>query len=306
MCFNWSRWVRGSGLDGVEWLVRAIGHDFNTAKPTGPNAIDVAATSALATCKPAPARKDETMHPRLTARMEQTQPIPVLLWQFAEPRLCISSGPLGGGIGARDWVVNATVPLDYDRTDPDRHLTEIGSALKLVGTGCGLLTAVDVTRHHLAADSGVHAAATVGLSSPAWAAAPDRHFRRELPSGVRTTAFADYRPSSTDRSPMVTSTGRGRSTSWLRCRRGCLQAALVNAVATATEAEVQALYETGVRATGTASDAIVVHCPTDGTPETYGGPRSAFGARIARAVRAAVLAGAQSWISGPPERRPDL
>nr|WP_241666455.1 adenosylcobinamide amidohydrolase [Mycobacterium marseillense] len=29
-----------------------------------------------------------------------------------------------------------------------------------------------------------------------------------------------------------------------------------------------------MRATGTASDAIVVHCPTDGTEETYGGPRS--------------------------------
>jgi adenosylcobinamide hydrolase len=76
-------------------------------------------------------------------------------------------------------------------------------------------------------------------------------------------------------------------------------AALVNAVATATEAKVQALHETGVRATGTASDAIVVHCPTDGAAETYGGPRSAFGARIARAVHAAVLTGARFWISGP-------
>jgi adenosylcobinamide hydrolase len=84
------------------------------------------------------------------------------------------------------------------------------------------------------------------------------------------------------------------------------QAALVNAVATATEAKVQALYETGVRATGTASDAIVVHCPTDGTGETYAGPRSVFGARIARAVRTAVLAGTRSWISRPPERRSDL
>ena len=184
MCFNWSRWVRGSGLHGVEWRVRAIGHDFNTAKPTGPNAIDAAATSALATCKPAPARKDETVHPRLTARMEQTHPIPVLLWQFAEPRLCISSGPLGGGIGARDWGVNATVPLDYDRTDPDRHLTEIGNALKLVGTGCGLLTAVDVTRHHLAADSGAHAAATVGLFQPGLGG----RARPALPPRVRRTA----------------------------------------------------------------------------------------------------------------------
>jgi adenosylcobinamide hydrolase len=251
-------------------------------------------------CKPAAAREDETMHPRLTARVEQTRPMPVLLWQFAEPRLCISSGPLGGGIGAQDWVVNATVPLDYDRTDPDRHLTEIGTALNLVGTGSGLLTAVDVTRHHLATDSGVHAAATVGLSSPAWAAAPDRHFRRELPSGVRTTAFADYQ--TVEYRPL---------TGGDEYRVGTINivvavpvrlspAALVNAVATATEAKVQALYDTGVRATGTASDAIVVHCPTDGTAETYGGPRSAFGARIARAVHAAVLTGARFWISGPP------
>ena len=243
------------------------------------------------------------MHPRLTERVEQTRPLPVLLWQFAEPRLCISSGPLGGGIGTRQWVVNATVPLNYSRTDPDRHLTEIGSALKLVGTGCGLLTAVDVTHHHLAADSGVHAVATVGLSSPAWAAAPDRDFRRELPPGVRTTAFDDYqtveyRPLTDGNEYQV-----GTINIVVAVPVRLSEAALVNAVATATEAKVQSLYETGVRATGTASDAIVMHCPTDGTAETYGGPRSAFGARIARAVHAAVLAGARSWISGPPERR---
>jgi adenosylcobinamide amidohydrolase len=77
------------------------------------------------------------------------------------------------------------------------------------------------------------------------------------------------------------------------------EAALVNAVATATEAKVQALHEAGIRATGTASDAVVVHCPTDGTAEPFGGPRSTFGARIARAVHAAVLAGGRSWLSGP-------
>jgi adenosylcobinamide hydrolase len=223
------------------------------------------------------------MQPTLTARVEQTQPIPVLVWQFPEPRVCISSGPLGGGVGARNWVVNATVPLDYDRTDPDHHLTEIASALKLVGTGCGLLTAVDVTRRHLASDGGVHATATVGLSSPAWAAAPDHHFRREL---------SRYRAGTIN---VVVAVPVRLSA-----------AALVNAVATATEAKAQALHETGVRATGTASDAIVVHCPTDGPAETYGGPRSTFGARIARAVHASVLAGARSWNPGAansPERQ---
>ncbi|OBJ15200.1 adenosylcobinamide amidohydrolase [Mycobacterium sp. 1245801.1] len=207
--------------------------------------------------------------------MEQRRSIPVLVWRFAEPRMCVSSGPLGGGIGARDWLVNATVPLDYDRTDPDRHLTEIGAALRLNGAGCGLLTAVDVTRHHLAADGGVHATATVGLSSPAWAAAPDHHFRREAPYRVGTINIVVAVP--------------------VRLS----EAALVNAVATATEAKVQALHEAGIRATGTASDAVVVHCPRDGTAEQFGGPRSTFGARIARAVHAAVLAGGRSWLAGP-------
>ncbi|OBJ10542.1 adenosylcobinamide amidohydrolase [Mycobacterium sp. 1482292.6] len=207
--------------------------------------------------------------------MEQRRSIPVLVWRFAEPRMCVSSGPLGGGIGSRDWLVNATVPLDYDRTDPDRHLTEIGAALRLDGAGCGLLTAVDVTRHHLAADGGVHATATVGLSSPAWAAAPDHHFRREAPYRVGTINIVVAVP--------------------VRLS----EAALVNAVATATEAKVQALHEAGIRATGTASDAVVVHCPSDGTAEQFGGPRSTFGARIARAVHAAVLAGGRSWLAGP-------
>lgn len=243
------------------------------------------------------------MHPTLTARVEHSQRIPVLFWRFSEPRLCISSGPLGGGIGVRDWVVNATVPLDYERTDPDRHLSEIGTALNLSGTGCGLLTAVDVTRHHLAADCGVNAAATVGLSCPAWAAAPDGHFRYELPSGVESTTAAKekavaYRPMRREGEYRV-----GTINIVVAVPARLSRAALVNAVATATEAKVQALHETGVQATGTASDAIVIHCPAAGTAETYGGPRSTFGARIARTVRSAVLAGALSWNSAPAVRR---
>ncbi|WP_390888015.1 adenosylcobinamide amidohydrolase [Candidatus Mycobacterium wuenschmannii] len=208
--------------------------------------------------------------------MEHGRPTPVLLWRFAEPRLCISSGPLGGGIGLRDWAINATVPLDYQRTDPDRHLMEIAARLDLSGSGCGLLTAVDVSRHHHASDGGVCASATVGLSSPTWAAAPDGHFRRELPSG----AFPVGTINIVVAAPVQLS-----------------PAALVNAAATATEAKVQALHEAGLLATGTASDAIVVHCPTGGSAEAFGGPRSTFGARIARAVHAAVLAGAESWMS---------
>ena len=66
-------------------------------------------------------------------------------------------------------------------------------------------------------------------------------------------------------------------------------AALVNAVATATEAKAQALRELGIAATGTATDAVTVLCPPTGPVEAYGGPRSRWGARLARAVHEAVL-----------------
>ncbi|MGA8116549.1 MAG: adenosylcobinamide amidohydrolase, partial [Actinocatenispora sp.] len=228
------------------------------------------------------------MDPRLAHRTEAGYPVPVLVWRFDHPRIAICSGPLGGGIGVRDWLLNATVPLDYARRDPDVHLTEIAAALDLPGTGAGLLTAVDVTRHAVSVDGGVGATATVGLSSPAWAAAPDGHFRRELPARHgRPTGFDDYqlveyRPGTINIAVAVP------------VRLG--PAALVNAVVTATEAKSQALAELGVAATGTASDAVCVHCPADGTAEPYAGPRSTWGARLARAVHAAVLAGTRNWL----------
>jgi adenosylcobinamide amidohydrolase len=69
--------------------------------------------------------------------------------------------------------------------------------------------------------------------------------------------------------------------------------ALVNAVSTATEAKVQALAELGIDATGTATDAVCVLCPAEGRPFAFGGPRSTWGSRLARAVHAAVRRG--SW-----------
>ena len=64
---------------------------------------------------------------------------------------------------------------------------------------------------------------------------------------------------------------------------------------TATEAKTQALAEVGVPGTGTATDVVCIACPgpaSDGTaPEPYCGPRSTWGARLARAVHAAVRAG---------------
>jgi adenosylcobinamide amidohydrolase len=63
-------------------------------------------------------------------------------------------------------------------------------------------------------------------------------------------------------------------------------------VITATEAKTQALLEAGIRATGTASDAVCIAAPATGARQDFAGPRSLWGARIARAVHAAVHTGA--------------
>jgi adenosylcobinamide hydrolase len=209
----------------------------------------------------------------LTHRYESGRDLPMLVWRFAQPVLAVASGPLGGGIGLRQWVVNATVHRDYDRHDPDAHLREIADAAGLTGPGTGLLTAVDVGEAVTVSQEGVDVVATVGLGHPTLAAAPD------APHGpVGTINIVALLP--------VTLS----------------DAALVNAVVTATEAKVQALWEHGVAATGTASDAVFVGCVADTVDrvEPFGGPRSTWGARLARAVHSAVRTGTRQWF-GPTE-----
>ena len=185
------------------------------------------------------------------------------VWRCPQPCLAISSAPLGGGLGERSWVLNATVPTDYARLDPEVHLAEIADELGLTGAGVGMLTAVDVRDVVHESDGGVRVSVTTGLGGyPTWAAAPDA-------TGTRV--------------------GTINAVCWLPVRLS--DAALVNAVATVAEAKAQAMFEAGVPGTGTATDATVLLCPLDGPAESYGGPRSAIGAPLARAVHAAVAAG---------------
>ncbi|GAA3434445.1 adenosylcobinamide amidohydrolase [Kutzneria kofuensis] len=188
--------------------------------------------------------------------------LPVLVWRFDPPRMTISSAPYGGGVGERGWVLNATVPHGYDRLDPDQHVAEIAAELRLTGPGTGLLTAVDVRKVVSVTERGVTADVTTGVGVPTWAAAPDA-------AGERIGTI-----NAVCRLPVRLS-----------------PAALVNAVATVTEAKSQALFEAGVDGTGTATDAIVLLCPTSGPAEQYGGPRSRFGSALARAVHEAVSSG---------------
>jgi len=212
----------------------------------------------------------------LTYRRDSGGELPVLVWRPGYPMMSISSAAHGGGLGPRHWVINVTVPADYDRPDPDAHLAEISAGLGLAGAGVGLLTAVDVALRVTAVDHGVRVTATVGLGHPTWAAAPDGDLRTEPRSGT---------------------VGTINVVGWLPARLG--DAALVNAVATVAEAKAQALGDLRLASTGTASDATCLLCPVDGDAEPYGGPRSTWGARLARATHRAVLAAAARDLGVP-------
>jgi len=195
---------------------------------------------------------------------------PVLLWRFAEPVRAVATTVLGGGLGERTWVLNAEVSSDYSHDDPAAHASSIADELALdPGAGVAFLTAARVLDVVSTGDGGVRCDATVGISAPTWASAADGSWSRWQPGTINVVAWV----------PAALS-----------------DAALVNAVVTVTEAKAQALAEAGVPGTGTASDAVAVCCPAGGT-ERYGGPRSRWGARVARAVHAAVSEGTQRFLA---------
>jgi adenosylcobinamide amidohydrolase len=196
-------------------------------------------------------------------------PRPVLIWRFPEPVRAVATSVVGGGLGERSWAINAEVPLEY-HDDPAAHAAAIADDLGLRGAGLGFLTAAPVLDVVSIADAGASCDATVGISTPTWAAAPDGEWSRWTPGTINLVCWVP--------APLS-------------------DAALANALVTATEAKAQALFENAVPGTGTASDAVAVCCPLGGT-EAYGGPRSVWGARLARAVHGAVGAGAARFLAG--------
>ena len=193
-----------------------------------------------------------------------------LCWRFAEPVTMLSSASVGGGLGLASWLLNVGVHKRFARTDLDAHAAEVAASLRLAGHGATLLTAADVTRVQTQVEDDVRADATVGITSPTWAA-------------DRTGGFTPWKP--------------GTINIVVQLPARLPDAALINLVMTITEAKTQALAAAGVPGTGTASDAVAITCPTTGASEMFGGPRSHWGSRTALAVYDAVLAGSLEWTS---------
>jgi adenosylcobinamide amidohydrolase len=110
--------------------------------------------------------------PTLTHRPEDGHDIPLLVWRLPDPVRAISSAVLGGGLGECRWLVNASVPMSYNRDDPAVHLATMARDLGLTGPGIGLLTGVDVADVIAETERGVRLWATVGLGTPIQAGGP--------------------------------------------------------------------------------------------------------------------------------------
>ncbi|MEU3829848.1 adenosylcobinamide amidohydrolase [Streptomyces sp. SID486] len=202
---------------------------------------------------------------QLVTRVEDGEKLHALIWRAGTGWRMISSAVLGGGVGERAWVLNAQVSHGYRRTDPARHLAGLARGEGLRGPGVGLMTAADVQAYGRAHDGGVEAVATAGLGVRGWAASPARG--------------------------TVAPTGPGTINVVAALPVALTDAALVNAVATATEAKVQALLDEGYDCSGTPTDAVCVaaRVPRPGEEaQQFAGPRSLWGARLARAVHASV------------------
>ena len=163
----------------------------------------------------------------LRVRTEAGREWPVLVREFGPGWRAVSTALLGGGLGTCAWWLDAQVDTEYFNPDPVAHARSIAAALGLApDAGCAMLTAADVRRWAAATDEGVEVAATVGLGLPVHAAVPAEVAALEGARRVGTINVLAVVPA-----PLS-------------------DAALVNAVVTATEAKVQALAEAGVAGNG--------------------------------------------------------
>ena len=194
----------------------------------------------------------------------------LMVWRFDVPVECLSSAPVGGGRSTVDWMLNATVAADFDHLDLTAFVDSVAEGEALKGTGVGFLTAADVARAETVENDGVLVEASVGVTRPTWAADIDGSHNTWRPGTINIVA---------------------------QCPAPLSEAAAVNAIITITEAKTQALFEAGVPGTGTASDAVAVLWPSEASHAEiaeFGGPRSTWGARIARATHQAIVQGLRS------------
>ena len=191
-------------------------------------------------------------------------------------RAVSSAVHLGGFVDARA-ILNVHVAKNDPCLDPSGMITAFARRSAVPAPWVGLLTGAATERAVVSEEAAEGCAAlavvTVGLSNPV--AAGHSPIARCGMSTINTIVVVDADPE---------------------------PAALVSAAITATEVKALALRDAGilaqdgVAATGTSSDAVVIAATGRGGRARFGEPASPLGWVVARAVRAALVAGIHDWL----------
>lgn len=216
-------------------------------------------------------------------------------------RRVLSSAPQGGGLTVASCVLNHQVEInsspngDHSRTftDPAHFLRKLASRLGIRARTVGLMTAVPmtqlVTARAASKELWVECFATVGVTNAVQAGEwpPHRSHRNKLDKAGTINLI------------LVTNGNLSH-------------AAMVGVVQVATEAKTGALRDhmvvschTGVAATGTGTDAVVIACRLrgQGPSHQYSGTHTIMGALVGRVVAVCVtrgLAKAKAWRESHP------
>lgn len=201
--------------------------------------------------------------------------------RFPERMKVLSSTMRNGGFTETDTVLMMQVEPGYDNRDPEGDMASKISQLGLGEETVGFMTAAVIRKAISTAEEryhGVHAIAvvTAGVVNAVMAGdlLPESTVRRLTKPGTINTVVAVDVP--------------------LECE------ACANAIITATEAKSAAMFERGIRGTGTTSDAVAIVSPL-GRGTKYAGTATDVGIAIARAVRMATSESIRKWsLVNPP------
>ena len=183
-----------------------------------------------------------------------------------KPLKTLSSGVIGGGFGTHQAILNLHVDKNYQNQNPELDLLEAAEEAGVKGSFIGLMTAVFLDQ------------AQVSIQN-----SPDCSLAAVVTAGTGNIS-----------SPGITKpveSQPGTINIILIFDRNLSQAAMVNAVITATEVKTDLIINSGLTlpagepATGTSTDSIVIASLQKGDPIRYSGPATKPGWLIGQALR---------------------
>ncbi len=194
----------------------------------------------------------------------------------------LSSAVLGGERRRVRFIINHTVEEKYSSDTPSQNLARLAEKMDLGKDVLGLMTAVDV--RHTVMSFGTRQGLAVATLCTAGV--------NNICSAGRLVAAAHESLAAPGTINIV-----------VLIEGNLTEAAMVNAVITATEAKTMALFQANVRlpdgdmATGTATDAIVIACTGRGEPLPNAGAATGLGFLVGRTVYRAVEQGISEYLN---------